>query len=44
MPISRWTLVVSLLLLGTALATQARAADERFPWQKIPGPLPAAGR
>jgi hypothetical protein len=42
MPISRRLLGVSLLLLATVLSVEAMAADERFPWQKDPGPI--AGR
>jgi hypothetical protein len=42
MLISRRTLGVSLLLLGTVLSTAALAGDERLPWQRDPGPI--AGR
>jgi hypothetical protein len=35
-------LLVSLLFLGTALATASLAEEKRFPWQKAPGPI--AGR
>ncbi|MGA7743944.1 MAG: hypothetical protein ABSF35_03660 [Polyangia bacterium] len=42
MPISKRILGASLLFLATALVATARGADERFPWQKDPGPI--AGR
>ena len=40
--ISKRTLGVSLLFLGTVLATASLAGEKRFPWQKNPGPI--AGR
>ena len=42
MLISKRMLGVSFLLIGTTVATAALAGDERFPWQKDPGPI--AGR
>jgi hypothetical protein len=39
MLISKRTLGVSLLLLGTFLPMAALAGDERLPWQRDPGPI-----
>ncbi len=39
MLISKRILGVSLLLLGTAVATAAMAEGRHYPWQKAPGPI-----